>query len=95
MEKLELSSAYGSLSHGLYLGKMFLIAFGAFILFGSVGTIASLIFVCKLYSAVGSRGEEAYMELQDNKDVPDERFTAAVPTLQTSLIEPSRGNANA
>ncbi|CAB9500605.1 Transmembrane 9 superfamily [Seminavis robusta] len=55
-------------AHMLYFGKMLLISCGAFLLCGSVGTLAALGFVCKLFSTVRPQGEGDYVELLNNDD---------------------------
>ena len=62
-------SSHPELAYLLYFGEMFLISFGVFLLFGSMGTIAATLFVCKLYSTVGSQGLNSYVELADADDI--------------------------
>jgi transmembrane 9 superfamily member 2/4 len=68
---LELLSS-SIVSYFLYFGTMFMISLGAFLLCGSMGTLASLCFVCKLFSTVRPREEGDYVELMNIADDMDE-----------------------
>ena len=76
---LEMKPDYRGLAQVIYFGEMLLISMGAFLLFGSMGTIAAMLFVCKLFSTVGSQGMGSYEELTGADDIERNDMEAVPP----------------
>jgi len=66
-----LDAASIPLTYMLYFGYMLLISFGAFLLFGSVGFIATLLNLRRMYSVV-NQSQGGYVELLDSPDSPED-----------------------